>query len=90
MISHTTDRFWKAFQKLPQDIQERARKVYKTWNDNPFHPSLKFKRIHPVEPIYSVRIGLGWRAVGTKHEDVMIWFWIGSHEDYSKLVSEIK
>ncbi|MBI5475552.1 MAG: hypothetical protein HY964_02305 [Ignavibacteriales bacterium] len=89
MTSHTNDQFWKAFQKLPDDVQEKARKVYQMWSDDPFHPSLKFKRIHPEQPIYSVRIGLGWRAVGVKSEDIMIWFWIGSHEEYNKLISEI-
>ena len=38
-------------------------------------------------PIYSVRIGLHWRAVGTREGDVMIWYWIGSHAEYDRIVS---
>jgi hypothetical protein len=40
------------------------------------------------EPVYSVRVGLGYRAVGTLDGDVMIWFWIGSHADYDGLLSK--
>lgn len=38
-------------------------------------------------PIYSVRIALGWRAVGVKEGEHMIWFWIGSHAEYDKLIA---
>ena len=40
-------------------------------------------------PIFSVRIGIGWRAVGTKDENDMIWFWIGPHAEYDRLVSKL-
>jgi hypothetical protein len=59
------------------------------WKQNPYHPSLQFKPIHPSKPIYSVRIGIGWRAVGVKDNDTMVWFWIGSHEEYNKLISQL-
>jgi hypothetical protein len=51
------------------------------------HPSLQFKRVHASEPIYSVRAGLGWRAVGVRSDDAMVWFWIGSHAEYDRLLS---
>ena len=35
-------------------------------------------------------MGIGWRAVGVKHEDTMIWYWIGSHAEYDKLISQLK
>ncbi|MGH9395588.1 MAG: hypothetical protein ACRD18_01885 [Terriglobia bacterium] len=38
-----------------------------------------------IKPIYSVRISLGWRAIGIRKEDTMIWYWIGSH--YDNLIS---
>jgi hypothetical protein len=36
--------------------------------------------------MYSVRIGLHYRAVGLLEDDVMLWFFIGSHEDYNHLL----
>jgi len=66
VISRATDAFWKAYRNLPDQVQQRARTAYRIWRENPGHPSLQFKQIHSTEPIYSVRIGLGWRAVGVR------------------------
>lgn len=43
MNSRATSRFWKAFDRLPADIQESAELAYKAWRENPYHPSLQFK-----------------------------------------------
>ena len=51
-------------------------------------PALQFKQIHPTEPIYSVRINRDYRAVGVKSDREIIWFWIGSHSDYDKLIAQ--
>lgn len=40
-------------------------------------------------PVYSVRIDLDWRAVGVLQGDTMVWFWIGSHGDYERLLSKL-
>jgi hypothetical protein len=81
-----TDDFIVAFRTLPNAVQDQARKSYRLWRVNPTHPSLHFKRVHPQEPLYSVRVGLGWRALGLRDEDTIAWFWIGSHIDYDRLI----
>ncbi|HEX6904037.1 MAG TPA: hypothetical protein VF789_30280 [Thermoanaerobaculia bacterium] len=86
MRSRITEDFLAHFQKLPHDVRERARKNYQLWRQNPGHPSLHFKRIHGTEPLYSVRVGLGWRALGLLEDDTITWFWIGSHADYDALI----
>lgn len=51
---------------------------------------LQFKRVHPSEPIYSVRIGRSWRALGLQRDsDQMLWFWIGSHAEYDSLLRRL-
>jgi hypothetical protein len=90
MISHTTDRFRKTFAELPPEIQKQARQAYKLFLKNPHHPSLRFKSIHATRPIFSVRIGLNYRAVGIRDEDDMIWYWVGSHAEYDKLIQQFK
>jgi len=87
--SRVTDDFVKCFAKLPDPIKSRAHKNYRLWRANPAHPGLHFKRIHATEPIYSVRAGLGWRAVGYLDGDTVTWFWIGSHADYDKLLRQL-
>ena len=89
MTSRTTERFRRAFQSLPPNVQRQARTAYRLWKQNPFHPSLQFKQVHSREPIYSVRVGIGWRAVGVRSEDEMVWFWIGSHADFDDLISRM-
>ena len=88
MISHTTGRFRKALKQLPQQIQRQARQAYRLFKQNPYHSSLHFKQVHPTKPIYSARISLDYRAVGIREEDVVIWFWIGIHGEYEKLIAQ--
>jgi len=90
MISHINTRFRKTFQQLPKDIKEQAKKSYKLWKQHPFHPSLEFKRVYPSKPVYSVRVGTDWRALGLRKDEIIVWFWIGSHEDYSNLLSQFR
>jgi hypothetical protein len=87
--SVTTIRFRKCLNKLPKEVQERARQAYQIWKQNHDYPSLHFKQIDNKQPIYSVRVGLSYRALGIKEEETMIWFWIGSHEDYNNLISQL-
>lgn len=89
MISHTTERFRKAFSNLPQQVQQQAKEAYRQFKADPFYPSLRFKRVHSTKPIYSVRINVDYRAVGVQQENEIIWFWIGSHADYSKLLASL-
>jgi len=90
MNSHVTEKFRKAFAELPADVRNQARQAYRLFLENPYHPSLHFKSIHPTRPIYSVRVGLYYRAVGVREEDEIIWFWIGSHAEYNKLLRMFK
>lgn len=89
MKSVTTQRFRKAYADLPPHIKEAARRSYGIWKKNPHHESLKFKKVHTTEPVYSVRIGLAWRALGLKENETIIWFWIGSHAEYDKLIATL-
>jgi hypothetical protein len=31
-------------------------------------------------------VGLGYRALGVREGETMVWFWIGSHAEYDRLV----
>jgi len=88
VISHTTDKFRKAFRNLPAPVQRKARKAFRLWRQAPGNPLLHYKQVHRIKPVYSIRIGLGWRAVGIKAEKHMIWFWVGSHGHYDKLIKQ--
>ena len=87
MISRTTPQFRKLYRSLPAEIKRRARLAYARFQVDPWHQSLRFKQVHPSQPIYSVRITLGYRALGRRDGDEVIWFWIGSHADYDQLLA---
>lgn len=89
MKSHTTARFRQALQNLLPAVRERTKMAYRLFQQNPFHPSLRFKRVHPTKPIYSLRITRDYRALGVKEGDTIVWFWIGAHEDYERLLKEL-
>ena len=86
MKSFVSDGFRKMFARLPDDVKEKARKNYRLWKADPTHPSLHFKRVHSIEPLFSVRVGVHWRAVGLFENDAITWIWIGSHSDYDRLL----
>jgi len=86
--SRTTRRFRQDLESLPSEARRRAQEAYRLFANDPSHPSLRFKKVHPSEPIYSVRITRQYRALGLWEGDQLIWFWIGSHEDYERLLQQ--
>lgn len=89
MESKTTRRFRDALAALPRNVQRRANEAYKLFQENPRHPSLQFKKVHSTLPAYSVRITDDYRTVGLLDEGVIVWFWIGSHADYDRLLASL-
>lgn len=79
-----TRKFWKCYQDLPKNIRGLADKNFKLLKSDPMHPSLHFKQI---DRLWSVRVGKHYRALGLDKKDRVVWFWIGSHSDYDKLIS---
>jgi len=70
---------------LTAEVQADAKQAYGKFRVNPWHPSLHFKKLEGEEMIYSVRIGLEYRALGIMKKSRVIWYWIGSHADYDRL-----
>jgi hypothetical protein len=68
--------FWKAYEALPEQIRRQADNQYELLKADPRHPSLYFKRV----------IGRRSRALGTEADGGLIWFWIGSHAEYDRMI----
>lgn len=86
MRSSATPRFWKCYAALPRTTQQQAREGYAFFGQDPYHPSLRFKRVHSARPIFSVRISLEYRALGIVAGHEITWFWIGSHAEYDRIL----
>jgi hypothetical protein len=65
------------------EVQQLADKCYALLRQNLRHPSLQLKKIGRF---WSVRVGLHYRALAVEHEGNMVWFWIGPHAEYEKLL----
>ena len=89
MKSVTTSQFWKLYNALPEEVQHRADRAYELWQINPYAHGLYFKRVGKQQPIYSVRIGRGHRALGLLQGDAILWFWIGTHDEYERLLKHL-
>lgn len=76
-------KFWRLRGKLPKPIQELAAKNFELLKTDPRHPSLHFKTVGKYR---SIRIGLRYRALGVELPDGVLWFWVGTHSDYDKLI----
>ena len=75
--------FWRAYDGLPVQVRRLADKNFALLKGDSAHPSLQFKKIGRF---YSVRVGLRYRALAVESDDGLVWFWIGSHADYEKLI----
>jgi hypothetical protein len=75
--------FWILYDALPNDIQRRADKQFTLFAANPKHPSIQLK---PVGEFWSVRITEAYRALAIREGPVFTWFWIGSHDQYERLI----
>ena len=83
MKHETASSFWRLYHELPQPLQKLADKQFRLLANNPAHPSLQFKQ---VGKYWSARVSEGHRAVARKAGKDFVWFWIGSHDEYERLI----
>ena len=84
--------FWNDYRALPADISAHADKQFALLRNNPRHPSLQFKKLgeRSGQEIWSARVTLKYRALAVKFSDEYLWFWIGEHNVYDTLTSQIR
>ena len=83
MKHRTTSAFWKHYRLLPESIQTLADRRFLLLKSDPRHPSLRLKK---VRNLVAVRVDSNYRAVGNLLPDGVLWFWIGSHDEYERLI----
>ena len=81
-----TTRFWKYFDAFPKEVQQRAREQFEIFKSNLYYPSLHFKK---VGKFWSVRISNFYRALAIKDGEDYIWVWIGTHDEYERMIKNI-
>ena len=86
MTHFASPEFWEEYAKLPDHIQKLADKNFERLKENAQHPSLHMKK---VREFWSVRVGIGHRALAVQREDGLLWFWIGSHANYEAILKRL-
>ncbi|RKZ71775.1 MAG: hypothetical protein DRR19_32390 [Candidatus Parabeggiatoa sp. nov. 1] len=79
----TTSRFWKNYENLPASIQKIAKKNFNLLKEEPLHPSLHFKR---SGKFWSARVDINHRALAIEDDNDLLWVWIGTHDEYEKML----
>jgi hypothetical protein len=49
---------------------------------------MQFKLL--VRNVWSARIGDHYRAMAQKQGNIVVWFWIGTHEDYNNFMKQLR
>ena len=82
--------FWDCYQKLPREIQKLADENFKLLKRDSRHPSLHLKHVFvkqgKVNRYWSARVGIKYRTLAVEVAEGLIWFWIGTHVEYDKLI----
>jgi hypothetical protein len=82
-MHRATPQFWDRLDRLPESVQNLARRNFELLKQNPSHPSLRFKK---VGQFCSARVGLSYRALAVRDGPDFIWVWIGDHDGYDRLI----
>ena len=72
--------FEKSFEKLPKEIREATYQKIKTFLANPFHPSLRVKKIKGTEFIWEMTITMNYRLTFQVNETELLLRKIGTHD----------
>jgi len=79
----TTASFWEWYHQLPEGLRDRAEKQFALLHESPSHPSLQLK---PVGEFWSARVTDSHRALAVREGNEFTWFWVGSHDEYERLL----
>jgi hypothetical protein len=75
--------FWACYRALPAEIRDLSDQTFERLKRDPRHPSLHFKK---VGRYWSARVGAHHRALAVEVESALLWFWIGTHGEYDKVL----
>ena len=82
-MHRATARFWRSYRALPERVRMRADRAFALLRENPQHPSLHLKK---VGVFWSARVDDAHRAIAVPDGDDFIWVWVGSHDEYNRLI----
>ena len=87
MRHRATQKFWKFYGQLPEEVRTLADANFALLKGDSRHPSLHFKK---VGRMWSARVGIHYRAAAVEDGPDIVWFWIGHHSEYDRLIGRMQ
>ena len=84
-MHRTTECFWRCFENLPEPVQKISKKNFELLKNDPSHTSLHFKK---VGTFWSIRAGMNYRGLAVEDGSDFIWIWIGTYDEYERMIKE--
>lgn len=69
---------------MPEEIRKQADQAFERLKSDPHYPSLHFKK---VTRFWSARVNASYRALAVESGSDLVWFWIGTHAEYDKIIA---
>lgn len=85
MRHRASRRFWQCYDALPLEVRRLADANYQLLKSDEAYPSLHYKKVGRFR---SLRVGLHYRALGIDLGEEVVWFWIGHHAEYDRLIGD--
>lgn len=91
-LEHRADpSFWDDYEDLPERIQDTADRKFELLKKNSNHPSLDFKPVGETAhgKLYRAKVTQKkYRTIALRVEEgVYAWFFIGTHDDYERIIN---
>ena len=87
MTSRTHRHFWTNFNRLPEQVQASARKSTGFGKGTPFTHRCNSSHCSVMSGQYESD---RHRALARRSDDLVVWFWIGAHEEYNNLLQRLR
>jgi mRNA-degrading endonuclease RelE of RelBE toxin-antitoxin system len=76
-----SERFIKAYERLPKHVRAKVQKSLQLLNTDFRHPSLRAKRVQGTADIYEARVDYKYRLTYQRRGDWLVLRNVGTHDD---------
>jgi len=83
LTHYAAPEYWRRYNALSEAVRKLADRSFELLKSDPRHPSLHLKK---AGRFWSVRVGLHHRALAVEVPDGLLWFWVGTHAEYDRLI----
>ena len=84
MIIYRLERFYCNYKKLDENVKKAVKTKLRLMAENPFHPSLRTKKVQGTQGIFEASINMGYCMTWEYYQDGILLRNIGEHDETLK------